>query len=326
MSQAQALTKQDATLPEKKLNFGVVNTLMPKNTKEAWDLAVMLAQSNVIPPAFQKQPANCFIAIGMGMAVGLDPFQALQNIYIVNNKPAMYGDALPALVLSSPKCEKFHEYFDEKTNTAYCVVRRKGDTEDTVRSFSHEDAKRAGYIGKQGPWSTNEKRMKQMRARGFALRDKFADVLKGIRILEEVQDYEVIDAPPPMPMPKRITPSAQEAQIVDVRTENENQAAAESQPPDEALKVLADAELEAEQGDAQEPVDEQPATKPAPKKEEEKISIDERKELMHLLKVNNKTGADLQKYLVSEHHITSTSEIGISQLEGVKKWIQGKLL
>jgi hypothetical protein len=32
--------------------------------------------------------------------------------------------------------------------------------------------------------------MLQMRARGFALRDAFADVLKGLKTVEEVQDYQ----------------------------------------------------------------------------------------------------------------------------------------
>jgi hypothetical protein len=58
-----------------------------------------------------------------------------------------------------------------------------------VAKFSVEDAKRAGLWGKQGPWSAYPKRMMQMRARGFALRDAFPDVLKGLITAEEAQDY-----------------------------------------------------------------------------------------------------------------------------------------
>ena len=36
----------------------------------------------------------------------------------------------------------------------------------------------------------------QMRARGFVLRDKFADILKGIAMREEVEDYPVIPESP----------------------------------------------------------------------------------------------------------------------------------
>ena len=71
---------------------------------------------------------------------------------------------------------------------AVCVAKRKGRKPVTAR-FSVEDAKRAGLWAKQGPWSAYPKRMMQMRARGFALRDAFPDVLKGMITVEEAQDY-----------------------------------------------------------------------------------------------------------------------------------------
>lgn len=46
--------------------------------------------------------------------------------------------------------------------------------------------------GKSGPWQQYPKRMLQMRARGFALRDKFADVLGGLISAEEARDYRII--------------------------------------------------------------------------------------------------------------------------------------
>jgi hypothetical protein len=51
-----------------------------------------------------------------------------------------------------------------------------------------EDAKRAGLAGKQGPWQQYPKRMLQMRARAFALRDVFPDVLRGVYVAEEAAD------------------------------------------------------------------------------------------------------------------------------------------
>ena len=71
--------------------------------------------------------------------------------------------------------------------TAYCKAKRRGEPEQ-VRTFSDSDAKIAGLLGKQGPWMTGPKRMKQMRARGFALRDVFTDVLRGMGLAEEAMD------------------------------------------------------------------------------------------------------------------------------------------
>jgi hypothetical protein len=124
----------------------------------------------------------------------------LQNISVINGKPSVYGDAAMALVQASPVCEDVQESIegDGTSNpVAICRVKRRGRSE-VVSKYSVEDAKRAGLWGKQGPWSQYPKRMLQMRARGFALRDAFPDVLKGLITAEEAQDMpvdEVINKP-----------------------------------------------------------------------------------------------------------------------------------
>ena len=125
-----------------------------------------------------------------GHEVGLAPMQALQNIAVINGKPSVYGDAAMALVQASPVCDDIEEFFEGEGGelTAVCIAKRKGRKPVTAK-FSVNDAKRAGLWGKQGPWSAYPKRMMQMRARGFALRDAFPDVLKGLITTEEAQDY-----------------------------------------------------------------------------------------------------------------------------------------
>ena len=71
---------------------------------------------------------------------------------------------------------------------AVCVAKRKGKRPVEQR-FSVDDAKKAGLWGKQGPWQNYPKRMLQMRARGFALRDAFPDALRGLVLAEEAQDF-----------------------------------------------------------------------------------------------------------------------------------------
>ncbi|WP_460452623.1 recombinase family protein, partial [Alsobacter sp. SYSU BS001988] len=75
----------------------------------------------------------------------------------------------------------------EASWTAVCQVRRKGERSWLVRSFDTADAIRARVWGKAGPWSEYPKRMLQMRARAFALRDGFPDVLGGLYLREEVE-------------------------------------------------------------------------------------------------------------------------------------------
>jgi hypothetical protein len=76
---------------------------------------------------------------------------------------------------------------------ATCTAIRVG-AEPVVRSFSVEDAKKAGLWGKAGPWQQYPKRMLQMRARGFAVRDAFPDVLRGLITAEEAADIPARDA------------------------------------------------------------------------------------------------------------------------------------
>ncbi len=74
------------------------------------------------------------------------------------------------------------------TLTAICQIKRFNDPEVKRASFSTADAKAAGLLGKQGPWTQYRARMLKMRARSWALRDGFSDVLKGLGVTEEVQD------------------------------------------------------------------------------------------------------------------------------------------
>lgn len=184
-------------------NKGAVSTfnLNPRNFDEAWRLADILADSELVPKDFRGKPGNCLVAIQWGAEVGLGALQSVQNIAVINGRPAMWGDALIALVRSSPLCEFIIETDDG--TTASCRVKRRGETEQ-VRTFGVSDAQAAGLAGKQGPWQQYPKRMRQMRARAFALRDVFPDVLKGIPMAEETMDApterhmgHVEEVPPP---------------------------------------------------------------------------------------------------------------------------------
>jgi len=178
----------------------------PANLTEAIQFSDLLASSSIVPKAYQGKPQDILVCVQWGFELGLAPMQALQNIAVINGKPSVYGDAAMALVQASPVCEDVEEFFENEGSpnpVAVCIASRKGRKPVTVR-FSVEDAKRAGLWGKQGPWSAYPKRMMQMRARGFALRDAFPDVLKGMITAEEAQDYP--DEAKPVPMAKPANP------------------------------------------------------------------------------------------------------------------------
>lgn len=160
-------------------------SLAPQNIDEALKFADYLAKSTIVPKDFSGNPGNILVAIQWGMELGLQPMQAMQNIAVINGRPALWGDAVIALARSSPLCEYIYESDDGETAT--CRVKRRGEEEQS-RTFSMTDAKLAGLSGKSGPWSQYPKRMRQLRARAFALRDVFPDVLRGMPMAEELQD------------------------------------------------------------------------------------------------------------------------------------------
>jgi hypothetical protein len=159
--------------------------LSPQTFEQALTFSNYLADSDLVPKDFKGKPANCLIAMQWGAELGLKPLQALQNLAIINGRPSLWGDAVIALVRGSPLCESVIETDDG--HVATCRVKRRGEAEQ-VRTFSMEDAKAAGLMGKQGPWTQYPKRMRQMRARAFALRDVFPDVLRGLPVAEELMD------------------------------------------------------------------------------------------------------------------------------------------
>ena len=161
--------------------------LQPQNMQEAMQFATMMSGSNLAPKAYKNNPEDTLVAMMMGAEVGLNPMQALQNIAVINGRPSIWGDAMLALVQNHPRFSSISETFDESAMTATCTVQRKGGDKHTV-TFSQQDAQAAGLWGKPGPWQQYPKRMIKLRARGFALRDQFADALLGLISAEEAQD------------------------------------------------------------------------------------------------------------------------------------------
>lgn len=166
--------------------------------RDAMQFGETVANSEFAPKDFRGKPASCMLAIQAGAEIGLAPLQALQSIAVVNGRPAVFGDAALAVVKASPVCEYVIEQVegDGEQMVATCTAQRRGYPQPTVVKFTVADAKKAGLWGKSGPWTQYPKRMLQMRARGFALRDAFPDVLKGLVTAEEAQDY-------PTPEPAR---------------------------------------------------------------------------------------------------------------------------
>jgi hypothetical protein len=191
--------KKLATVPEGAAEFSLTvrgnqpdqMVVRPHNLDELLANAKMIAFSNLVPEAFKGKPDDVAVAIQMGMEVGLHPMQAMQSIAVIRGRPCIWGEAVKALVLSSGLCEYWIDSPPDQireTGVATCRTKRRGWPEESVYSFSVDDAKIAGLWGKEGPWKAYPARMLLARARGFLAKDTYPDVLRGMAVREEVDD------------------------------------------------------------------------------------------------------------------------------------------
>jgi hypothetical protein len=113
--------------------------------------------------------------------------QALSSIAVVNGRPMIYGDALPALMLRAGHHVYVEIEGEGNAAVAVATLTRGGTGKTFVRRFSMADADRAGLTKKQGPWQSYPLRMLAMRARSWAIRDGAADALMGLAIADEAE-------------------------------------------------------------------------------------------------------------------------------------------
>ena len=169
------------------MEISTTGAVLPKTMGEMIEFCKLVAYSGMVPKNFEGNPGAVMVAVQMGAELGMAPMTAVRSIYVVNGHPAVWGDAMLALVKSMPECQDVIEEFDEKGMVATCTVILRNRTPVT-RTFSMADAKTAKLAGKAGPWQEYPKRMIQMRARSFACRDACPGALTGIYTREEVVD------------------------------------------------------------------------------------------------------------------------------------------
>lgn len=221
--------------------------LRPKTFEELMSFAEKLSQSDLVPEGYKGKPGNIIAAVQMGSELGLPPLQSLHSIAVINGRPSLYGDVGLAIVEASGKKQFVKEDWDDASKTARCQAKRKGDPIVADWTFSMADADRISVWEKGGMiklssramYKNYPRRMCQMRARWFALRDKFPDVLKGLIGAEEAEEISP-DAPvvtTAIQMPKRLAAKVETAELEKIPLESEQK------PSDymEAIFIVADA-------------------------------------------------------------------------------------
>src|SRR6266851_2317575 len=215
--------------------FEVPEFMVPKSLAEVRELVRLIAPAEWAPDSYRDLEGNYVqqkieLAIMHGITVGLGPIAAMQSIAVIDGMPTIWGDGALAIVERSGLLEDMLEEYQvhpEEGLTAICTMQRRRRPTPIQNRFSMAMAEQARLTQKEGPWQSYPQRMLRMRARSWTIRDGFADVLRGLHIREEVDDFVEIrglrpapttSAPDPLPImlrprrtpypPKRSEPPA----------------------------------------------------------------------------------------------------------------------
>lgn len=205
----------DASAPRHQAGLsmgGEIEPIIPKNLADLAQYAAFFVKAGMVPDNLQVKvagrvdldatKAKVMLVIGKGLEVKVPPQMAVANIMVVNNRTTIWGDLMRSLVMRSKQCEGWHEHFEidgkvqretveiEDEYTAVCQLKRKGYDELWEGRFSCAQAKKAGLWmnPKKLPWMNYPIQMLMWRARTYAVRAGFSDVLGGLAIMEEIED------------------------------------------------------------------------------------------------------------------------------------------
>jgi hypothetical protein len=220
---------------------------------------------------FDQIAENVAACILAGKALGLDPMNSIQNIFVVHGRPAMYARTMAALVLAAG-----HEIRrSEATERSVSYKgRRKGEAEWTEVTWSIERAQRAGYTTNK-KYQTDPIAMLTAKCQSEISRVIAPDVLTGIAATS-VEEVELEDmgesstaaaAPAAAPRALQRKPRAQAPAAV-------APAAVAAAPRDlEPVDAEADALAEAANTETGELPEQQPAEQAPAAAEPERVAL-----------------------------------------------------
>lgn len=157
-------------------------------------MAKALASSTIVPKEYQNNIGNCLIALDVSNRVGLSPIMVMQNLYVVNGRPAWGSQSISALINTSKKYEKPLQYKvegegDSLSCYAYTVDYEGNDIKGPT--ITMQMAKDEGWVNKSGSkWKTMPEVMIRYRAVSFFGRLHCSELLLGIYSSDEAADLE----------------------------------------------------------------------------------------------------------------------------------------
>ena len=153
-------------------------------------MAQALASSTIVPKDYQGNIGNCIIALEMANRLNTSPMMVMQNLYVVNGRPAWSSQYIVAMINASRKykTELQYELTGEGMNMS-CFAFAEDQNGHIVKgpTITMAMAKAEGWLDKNGSkWKTMPEVMIRYRAASFFGRLNCPDMIMGIYSTDEV--------------------------------------------------------------------------------------------------------------------------------------------
>ena len=162
--------------------------------KMACQMAKALSRSTIVPQHFQRNEANCLVAVSQAQKMNIDPFTVMQNMYMIQGKISWKSSFLIAMINASGKYDtelQFEE--EEKAGEPYscrCWTTKDGRRVDGIK-VTMDMAEKEGWTKKNGSkWKTLPGLMLRYRAASFFANLNCPELTSGFYTREEMLDND----------------------------------------------------------------------------------------------------------------------------------------
>jgi len=216
------------------------NPLIVSNYEEMIKVSKALAESTIIPKEYQKNPANCFVALEMAQRIGASPMMVMQNLYMVNGKPGWSSSFIIATINTSGRFKTPLQFKMEGSGENRSCIAFAISKDGTLCEGPKVDiamAKAEGWYQKNGSkWQTMPEIMLRYRAAAFFGRQYCPELLMGMQTVEEIIEISEADIKVLTPEEVKekanseIAANANTGELIDVPTQEETKIEEIPQP------------------------------------------------------------------------------------------------
>lgn len=193
-NQNQIQEQQQTQIQEVKTNEMTFNGVSFDSLVRA---STIFSKAKIIPTTYQDKPADCFIALEMAQRMNVAPMMVMQNLYMVNGRPAWSSQFIISQINT---CGKFTPLQfeiggtgDERYCIAYATFKATGERCESIK-VDIKMAKDEGWYQKNGSkWKTMPDLMLRYRAASFFGKFYCPEKLMGIASQEEVIEIDPTD-------------------------------------------------------------------------------------------------------------------------------------